>query len=93
MMVGGADLAMKGSVENQSAMRVADVRLRIESLAADGRVLGESFGYVKGDVVECGRVDFLILVSVPGAAYRVTVVSFDGVAGPTAPSASPPGPR
>jgi hypothetical protein len=71
-------------------MRLGDVRLRIESLDGSGRVIGESFGWVIGDVPAGGRGFFVIRVEVPGTAYRPRGQSFDAISGPPTPSASSP---
>jgi hypothetical protein len=89
-VLGGRDAAVQGYVENRSPMRLGDVRLRVESLDASGRVIGESFGWVIGDVPAGSRGFFVIRVEVPGATYRTRVQSFDAISGPATPSASPP---
>jgi hypothetical protein len=93
-LIGGSAPAVQGYVENRSRMRVGDVRLRIDSLDTAGQVVGESFGWVIGDVPANGRAFFVIRVTVPGATYRVTVESYDAmsesVPGDQRPAASPP---
>ena len=92
-LIGGSAPAVQGYVENHSLVRVGDVRLRIDSLDAAGQVVGESFGWVIGDVPANGRAFFVIRVTVPGATYRVSVESYDAmsesVPGDTPPAASP----
>ena len=88
--LGGREPAVQGYVENRSPMRLGGVRLRVESLDDGGRVIGESFGWVIGDVPAGGRGFFVIRVQVPGAAYRTSVQSYDAISGPPTPSASPP---
>ena len=93
-LIGGRAPAVQGYVENHSRLRVGDVRLRIDSLDTAGQVVGESFGWVIGDVPASGRAFFVIRVTVPGATYRVTVESYDAmsesVPGDSPPAASPP---
>jgi hypothetical protein len=88
--LGSRDAAVQGYVENRSPMRLGDVRLRVESLDESGRVIGESFGWVIGDVEAGGRGVFLIRVEVRGATYRTSVQSFAVISGPATPSASSP---
>src|SRR5262245_50660754 len=84
-LLGGREAAIKGHIDNRSQLRVGDVHLRVETLDAAGRVVGESFGWVMGDVAPGGRGYFVVRVTVPGADYRVTVESYDAI------SASPGG--
>ena len=97
-LVGGRDAAVKGYVDNRSRLRVGDVHLRVETLDESGRVIGESFGWVTGDLAPGGRGYFVVRVTVTGADYRVTVESYDAISAsvgggeiPAAPpAASPP---
>ena len=97
-LIGGRDAAVKGYVDNRSQLRVGDVHLRVETLDAGGRVIGEAFGWVTGDVAAGGRGYFVVRVGVLGPAYRVTVESYDAISAspagggvaPGAPAASPP---
>jgi hypothetical protein len=96
-LLGGRDAAIKGYVDNRSQLRVGEVHLRVETLDTSGRVIGESFGWVMGDVLPRGRGYFVIRVTVPGAAYRVTVESYDAISAspgsgglPAAPPAESP---
>src|SRR5262245_37821022 len=84
-LIGRRDAVVKGYVDNRSQLRVGDVHLRVETLDGSGRVIGESFGWVMGDVAPGGRGYFVVRVTVPGAEYRVTVESYDAI------SASPGG--
>ena len=97
-LIGGRDAAVKGYVDNRSRLRVGDVHLRVETLDAGGKVIGEAFGWVTGDVAAGGRGYFVVRVGVPGPAYRVTVESYDAISAspaggevaPGAPAANPP---
>lgn len=97
-LVGGRDPALQGFVHNRSHLRVSNVRLRVDALDAGARVIGQSFGWVFGDIPAGGRGYFVMLIGAPGAEYRVTVDSYDPIAeetGPVrtesgAPAASPP---
>jgi hypothetical protein len=81
-----------------SQLRVGDVHLRVETLDEGGTVIGESFGWVMGDVLAGGRGYFVVPVAVKGATYRVTVESYDAISTSAAgredsrgaPAASPP---
>ena len=70
-------LRLEGFVTNQSLYDVQDVRLHVDVLDADGRPIGETSGWVFGDVLSGGRAYFAIDLPIPGAAYRVTISSFD----------------
>src|SRR5258705_2091851 len=61
-MVGGRDAAVKGYVDNRSQLRVGDVHLRVESLDASGKVIGEAVGWVAGDVAAGAPRRFLLRV-------------------------------
>ncbi len=97
-LIGGRDAAVKGYVDNRSQLRIGDVHLRVETLDAGGKVIGEAYGWVTGDVAAGSRGYFVVRVGVPGATYRVTVESYDAIStstaggeiAPAAPAASPP---
>ena len=91
-LVGGREAAVKGYVENHSRLQVGDVHLRVETLDEDGRVIGEAFGWVVGDVPAGGRGYFVVRVAVPGGIYRVTVESYDAISTATAGQPGPAGP-
>jgi uncharacterized membrane protein len=86
-LIGGKEAGVQGYVQNRSAMRLGNVRLRVESLNESGQPVGESFGWVIGDVLPGSRGFFVIRVTVPGATYRTSVVSYDTI---STPAASPP---
>ena len=91
-LIGGRDAAVKGYVDNRSQLRVGDVHLRVETLDAGGRVVGESFGWVMGDVAPGGRGYFVVRITVPGANYRVTVESYDAISASPGPGNVPAAP-
>lgn len=72
-------LAVEGYVYNGLPWRITNVRLRVEGMDSAGRVTGESFGWVLGDVAAGGRGSFYVPISSPATAYRATVQSFDKV--------------
>jgi hypothetical protein len=91
-LIGGRDTAVKGYVDNRSQLRVGDVHLRVEALDDRGQVVGESFGWVMGDVPAGGRGYFVVRVPVSGSAYRVTVDSYDAISTSAAGGEAPTGP-
>jgi hypothetical protein len=90
-LIGGRDAAVKGYVDNRSRLRVGDVHLRVETLDARGKVIGEAFGWVTGDLAAGGRGYFVVRVGVPGPTYRVTVESYDAISASTAGGEVAPG--
>jgi hypothetical protein len=97
-LVGGRDPALKGFIDNRSQLRVGNVRLRVDALDESAKVIGQSFGWVIGDVPAGGRAYFVVPLTTAGLAYRVSVESYDPISEGTgtggaqsgAPSASPP---
>ncbi len=73
--------AVQGYVYNDGNFRAGGVRLRVEVLDDSGKVIGEAFGWVYGDVLPQGRAYFAVPVPKRGAAYRVTVMSFVSISG------------
>ena len=70
---------VQGYVYNDSRYSVTDVRLSIVSVDAGGRPVGETFGWVFGDIPARSRAYFVVPLTEPAATYRVTVISFDVV--------------
>jgi hypothetical protein len=81
----GDDGIVRGWVVNDSPVRVGDVRLRVETVDGAGRVIGQSFGWVIGDVPAGGRAWFMVRITTLGADYRVRVESYDAIAAPASP--------
>src|SRR5919109_402854 len=71
--------AVEGYVYNSLPWRITNVRLRVESVDANGAVTGAASGWVVGDVKAGGRGYFYVPVSSPAATYRASVQSFDKV--------------
>ena len=67
------------------------MHLRVECLDASGKVIGEAFGWVAGDVAAGGRGYFVVRVGAVGATYRVTVESYDAISASTAGGQVAPG--
>ena len=68
--------AVEGYVHNESRYLVSGVRLKVQVLDEGGGVVGESLGWVYGNVPAGGRGYFAVPVPRRGADYRVTIVSF-----------------
>ena len=75
----GGRPAVEGYVHNGRFAWLSDVRVRVEVLDADGITVEEAFGWVVGNLGPGGRGYFVVAVKRLGAAYRVSVVSFDVV--------------
>jgi hypothetical protein len=71
--------AVEGFVYNEGLRWLSDIRLRVEVLDADGSAVEEASGWVGGDLAPRGRGYFVVAVKRGGAAYRVSVLSFDVV--------------
>jgi hypothetical protein len=69
--------AISGRVVNLYGEAIGNVRLAIEEMDAEGRVLSTTIGYVDGLVPGLGQSYFDIRVPRAGASYRVRVLFFD----------------
>jgi hypothetical protein len=72
-------LGVEGYVYNGLPWLITNVRLRVDSLDADGTETASASGWVVGDVKAGGRGYFYVPVSAPAKTYRATVQSFDKV--------------
>ena len=74
--------AIEGFVHNDSVYRVGSVRLRVETLDSDSKVVGESLAWVYGNIPSGGRWGFSIPLprSGGGENFRLSVESFHLVA-------------
>ena|SRR5215831_2182032 len=77
---GHRGLGVEGYVYSALPWRISNIRLRVESVDANGRVTASASGWVIGDVKAGGRGYFYVPVPAPGKTYRATVQSFDKVA-------------
>src|SRR5262245_34204899 len=68
--------AVEGYVNNSSRYLMSGVRLRVQVLDGSGQPVGESFGWVYGNVPAGGRAYFTVSIPRRGADYRINVVSF-----------------
>jgi hypothetical protein len=84
----GGRPAIEGYVYNDSAFRIGGVRLRLEILDGSNQVVGETFGWVYGNISSRGRWPFSLPPPTAGESFRVTVESFHLIAR-EAPSESP----
>jgi hypothetical protein len=68
---------LEGYVTNRSLYTLQNVRLHAAVLDAAGTTIGESTGWVFGNLFAGGRTYFVIAIPRVGASYRVTVTSWD----------------
>ena len=77
---GPRGLGVEGYIYNGLPSRITNVRLRVDSVDANGRVTASASAWVVRDVKAGGRGYFYVAVSSPATMYRATVQSFDKVA-------------
>ncbi|MGH7312991.1 MAG: FxLYD domain-containing protein [Candidatus Rokuibacteriota bacterium] len=68
---------IEGFVYNPSGYRVGSIRLKVEVLDKEGRVLREQFAWVYGAIDAGGRGYFALQPLRPGETCRIAVESFD----------------
>jgi hypothetical protein len=84
---------LEGFVYNESSCVVADVRLHVVAVNAEGRAVAETLGWVHGDIGAGARGYFVLpMPDAPAADYRVEVMSFDQVSSGRFPLRSPEAP-
>ena len=66
-----------GYIYNDGGGGVANVRLLIETLDAEGKVVGEAQGTALGSMLGRDRLYFEVPLQARGASYRVRVLSWD----------------
>jgi len=66
-----------GYIYNDGGGGVANVRLLIETLDAEGKVIGEAQGTALGNMLGRDRLYFEVPLQATGASYRVRVLSWD----------------
>jgi hypothetical protein len=64
-------------VYNDYMRSANNVRLLVETLDDQGRVIGKAYGYVFGVVPSFNRTPFDVPIKSTGPSYRVTVTQFD----------------
>jgi hypothetical protein len=67
---------IEGYVYNDSAYRVGSVRLRVVALDGAEQPIGETFGWVYGNIASGGRWPFSLPLPRAGESFRVSVESF-----------------
>ena len=73
---------IEGRVHNASPFRVTDVRVEVQGLDADSRLVGRTFTWAIGDIPPGDQTSF-VFEAIPDAVnYRFAVVSYDVVSGP-----------
>jgi hypothetical protein len=73
----GGKPVIQGYVYNDYGRPAVDVHLLVETLDASGAVTARTIGFVVGAVQFKDRAYFEVRLQASGAAYRVTVTSFD----------------
>lgn len=71
--------ALEGYLYNEGSAWLSDVRVRVEVLDADWKVVEEALGWVTGTLGPRGRGYFSVRLKRLGTAYRVSVYSFNRV--------------
>jgi hypothetical protein len=71
---------VRGYLMNDWGMPAARVRLLVDTLSADGGLLGQQVAWVGAGVLMPGmRTYFEVPVAQPGPTYRVSVFSYDWI--------------
>jgi hypothetical protein len=78
--LGRAAPSLEGYVYNGDRYRVGGVRLKIEALDASGNAIGETYGWVYGNIPSGGRSYFVVTAPRGAASYRLSIVSYHNVA-------------
>ena len=66
-----------GYIYNDGGGGVANIRLLVETLDAEGKVLGQAQGEALGSMLGRDRLYFEVPLQATGASYRVRVLSWD----------------
>ena len=66
-----------GYIYNDGGGGVANIRLLIETLDAEGKVIGQAQGAALGSMLGRDRLYFEVRLEATGASYRVRVLSWD----------------
>ena len=66
-----------GYIYNAGGGGVANIRLLVETLDAEGKVIGEAQGAVLGSMLSRDRLYFEVPLRVTGASYRARALSWD----------------
>ena len=66
-----------GYIYNGGGGGVANIRLLIETLDAEGKTIGQAQGTARGSMLSRDRLYFEVPLDTTGAGYRVRVLSWD----------------
>jgi len=66
-----------GYIYNDGGGGVANIRLLVETLDAEGKVIGQAQGGALGSMLGRDRLYFEVALQATGASYRVRVLSWD----------------
>ena len=66
-----------GYIYNDGGGGVANIRLLVETLDAEGKVIGQAQGEALGSMLSRDRLYFEVPLQATGASYRVRVQSWD----------------
>ena len=66
-----------GYIYNDGGGGVANIRLLVEALDAEGRVIGQAQGVALGSMLGRDRLYFEVPLQATGASYRARVLSWD----------------
>lgn len=72
-------LGVQGYVHNALPWRIANVRLRVDSLDPNGALIASASDWVPGNVTAGGRGFFYVAIEAPAPTYRVSVQAFDKI--------------
>ena len=68
---------ISGTVYNGSSYRVTNVRLRVEGLDAEGKLVGHRLTWAYGSISPGATTSFVVERVSSATDYRITVQSFD----------------
>ena len=80
--LGRATPSLEGYVHNDHRYRIGGVRLKVEAVDEAGKTLGESEGWVYGNIPAGGKTYFTVPVpkGVQASTYKLSIKSFHLVA-------------
>jgi hypothetical protein len=73
----GGQLSIGGYVTNTYGLEATHVRLIVESIDANGRIIAKTIGHVNYPIPPASRGFFEIFVPGRAARYRVSILSWD----------------
>jgi hypothetical protein len=78
--LGRATPSLEGYVHNDHRYRIGGVRLKVEALDDAGKTVGETQGWVYGNIPSGGKTYFVVAAPKGAVSYRLSVLSFHLVA-------------